>query len=558
MNGRMITIGGALAVGFVLALLLVGGPLGARQEGALVATAFTYQGELRDGGAPAEGTYDFQFRLWDGPDSETASQIGSTVTMNAVAVEAGRFTVSLDFGDVFDGEERYLQIAVRPSGSGGAYTELEPLQRLSATPYAIHAGAAPWSGLTDVPAGFADGVDHDTTYAAGDGLALQGNEFDVATLPLTGWSDTLVDSGDVGNDSSIIIGLDGLPVISYYDANNGDLKVAHCSNMACTIATTTTVDSEGVVGKYTSITIGRTGYPLVSYYDDTNGDLKLASCNDVACTSATIETVDDGGPGNDDVGQYTSVTVNESGYAFISYYDVTNADLKVAGCNTLTCNGNSIWTVDSGGDVGQYTSVTRNSNDYGYISYYDASNGNLKVARCVSMSCSTPIINTVDGTGVTGSEEDDVGHHSAITTGVDGYPLIAYAKVYQVGSPSSGSQMRVAHCTSTTCSAADVDVMISASTVDWQAISITLGPYGRGLITAGFDTTSRIYMFHCEDVACSDQTISDSVVTLGAVDAALTVGADGLPIVSYSTDTDEALRAVHCSDWSCQPYLRRR
>lgn len=606
MRDRII-VGSAVLVGFLLALILMDRPLAARQQRALVSTAFTYQGELLDGDAPANGAYDFQFRLWDGPDTESASQIGNTETKNNVAVEAGRFTVSLDFGDVFDGEERYLQIAVRLSGSGEAYTYLEPLQPLSATPYAIHAGAAaeaPWSGLTDVPAGFADGVDDDTTYTAGDGLELsggafslapgyqlpqacangelaqwdgsawvcaadenttytagdglrlQGNEFNVATLPMMGWSDTLLDSGNVGDQSSIIIGLDGLPVISYYDANNGDLKVAHCNNMACTSATTTTVDSAGVVGKYTSITIGRTGYPLISYYDDSNGDLKLANCNNVTCTSATLQTVDSTG----DVGLHTSITVNEDGYAFISYYDATNGDLKAVSCNTLTCSGNTIWTVDSAGDVGQYTSVTRNSNDYGYISYYDATNGDLKVARCVSMSCGSGslVINTVDGKGTTGSEEDDVGHHSSITTGTDGLPLIAYAKVYQEGSPSSGSQMRVAHCTSTTCSAADVDVLISASTLNWQAISITLGRDGLGLISAGFDTTSRIYVFHCDDVACSGQTISDSVVTLGAVDAALTVGADGLPILSYYTDVDDALRVVHCSDWSCQPYLRRR
>jgi len=40
---------------------------------------------------------------------------------------------------------------------------------------------APWSGLTGVPAGFADGVDNDTntTYTAGTGLSLSGTEFSV-------------------------------------------------------------------------------------------------------------------------------------------------------------------------------------------------------------------------------------------------------------------------------------------------------------------------------------------------------------------------------------------
>ena len=66
------------------------------------------------------------------------------------------------------------------------------------------------------------------------------------------------------------------PVISYYDTTNDDLKVAKCANAACSSGTTlSTVDSTGNVGYYTSITIGTDGYPVISYYDVTNIDLKV-------------------------------------------------------------------------------------------------------------------------------------------------------------------------------------------------------------------------------------------------------------------------------------------
>ena len=88
---------------------------------------------------------------------------------------------------------------------------------------------------------------------------------------------TLDSTGNVGQSTSITIGADGYPVISYYDYTNGDLKVAKCLNPACTgTPTTTTLDSTGNVGQYTSITIGADANPVISYYNYTNADLKVA------------------------------------------------------------------------------------------------------------------------------------------------------------------------------------------------------------------------------------------------------------------------------------------
>ena len=77
------------------------------------------------------------------------------------------------------------------------------------------------------------------------------------------------------------IGPDGLALISYHDFTNGDLKVAHCSNVACIAATNTTVDAAGNVGAYTSIAIGVDGLGLISYYDLTNASLKVAHLSNV-------------------------------------------------------------------------------------------------------------------------------------------------------------------------------------------------------------------------------------------------------------------------------------
>jgi hypothetical protein len=100
---------------------------------ATVGTAFTYQGKLTDGRNPANGEYDFQFDLHDDPTAD--SQVGSTINVTKVITD-GLFTVELDFGDVFDGTALWLEIGVRPGGSGGSYTTLDPRQPLNAAPYA--------------------------------------------------------------------------------------------------------------------------------------------------------------------------------------------------------------------------------------------------------------------------------------------------------------------------------------------------------------------------------------------------------------------------------------
>ncbi len=72
----------------------------------------------------------------------------------------------------------------------------------------------------------------------------------------------------MGEYSSITIGADGFPIISYHYINgtNGGLKVAHCGDADCSTSTITFADyGIGDRGLHTAITIGADGLPLVSY-----------------------------------------------------------------------------------------------------------------------------------------------------------------------------------------------------------------------------------------------------------------------------------------------------
>ena len=162
-------------------------------------TTFTYQGRLYEGNVPASGEYVFQFGLFTslegGVNLGTFPPSGPPLI---VPVTNGLFTTTLDFGaSAFRGEARFLQVAVRTNDPAATVmTPLLPRQELKPVPYALHAFSATeathatnadlaakvaWGSgsLIGMPAGFADGVDNDTTYTAGLGLSLSGTTFGV-------------------------------------------------------------------------------------------------------------------------------------------------------------------------------------------------------------------------------------------------------------------------------------------------------------------------------------------------------------------------------------------
>src|SRR5947209_1620620 len=103
-------------------------------------SSFTYQGRLTDSGAAANGNYDLQFALFDSASGGT--QIGATQTLNAIAVNNGVFTVTLDLGaSSFSGASRFLEISARPTGAG-SFILLTPRQPVTATPYALRSANA--------------------------------------------------------------------------------------------------------------------------------------------------------------------------------------------------------------------------------------------------------------------------------------------------------------------------------------------------------------------------------------------------------------------------------
>jgi hypothetical protein len=103
-------------------------------------TVITYQGRLNDNGQPANGTYDFSFKLYDSTNIP-GNTVSSPVASPGTQVANGLFSVNLDFGSAFDGTPRFLEIQVRTNGAA-SFVTLSPRQPLNPVPYAMFAGAA--------------------------------------------------------------------------------------------------------------------------------------------------------------------------------------------------------------------------------------------------------------------------------------------------------------------------------------------------------------------------------------------------------------------------------
>jgi len=400
-----------------------------------------------------------------------------------------------------------------------------------------------WQNLTGVPAGFADGIDNDTTYTAGYGLTLTKIKFSLAGADNTrpGHVVTTVDNtGDVGQYASLAVGTDGFALISYYDATNGDLKVAHCNDLACTSATITTLDSAGNVGRYCSLTIGADGLPLISYYDVTKGDLKVAHCSNPQCSTATISTVDVAV-----AGLSTSITIGADGLGLISYYDLFNRDLKVAHCGNTECSTATISTLDSTDDVGRFTSITIGGDGLGLISYYDVTNGNLKVAHCNDLACTSATTTTLDSPG-------DVGWYSSITTGADGLGYIAYYD-------ATNGDLKAARCTNANCSSAWLGIVENVND-SGQHAAMAIGADGLPLIAYSYNDPGggEVRVVHCRTPECWGRERVSLVLGNSGEVILVTIGADGLPVIGYSESGSNSLKVIHCSNSRCAPHLRPR
>jgi len=226
-------------------------------------------------------------------------------------------------------------------------------------------------------------------------------------------------------DPAIAIGADGNPIVSYYDSATASLKVAHCADPDCILVDPPVAVDPAVAdpavdaGSFSSITIGADGKPVISYFDFASG-LKVVKCITETCSSHRDPVVLDASAlGN------TSIAIGVDAKPVISYADLTNSALKVVHCNDQACvQPVTPVTLDANALAVFTTSLAISADGNPYVSY--TSNGVVTVVRCTNTACTTakaPLIVDLDG-GV-GSQ--------AMTIGADASPVIAYVDALATG-----------------------------------------------------------------------------------------------------------------------------
>src|SRR5450432_3721260 len=80
-------------------------------QAAAQTTAFTYQGQLTAGGIlPSGQTFQFTFTLYDA--ATNGNVIGAPIPQALLVTSGGLFTTDLDFGQVLNGQQYWLEIKV--------------------------------------------------------------------------------------------------------------------------------------------------------------------------------------------------------------------------------------------------------------------------------------------------------------------------------------------------------------------------------------------------------------------------------------------------------------
>lgn len=338
---------------------------------------------------------------------------------------------------------------------------------------------------------------------------------------------------------AIATGADGRNVVSYTNGF-GEVRVAHCSDLACTSARSKVLSRDGLLFDLTAVAIGGDGNPIVAFRDGSYERLVIAKCNNAACTGASQTTIQDASyPYVDDV----RATAGGDGFLLVaSVVGPTPSGplLLVRHCQDLACRRSNTTEIDARppGEPSTFA-ISTDANGLGVVAYVRGTLGweELVLAHCVDQACTRVTKTLIDASAfvmrgvsvrtmadnrllvvynqgellksarclpvgdnpcaswTTSVLEESVGFRVELALG-DGNGLIGYRD------EEIGYKWRIARCVNDACSEIQKGVAVNAAGSPDFALGSTAESPSLGLAVFS-DSARRLATEHCADVACS-------------------------------------------------------
>jgi hypothetical protein len=198
-------------------------------------------------------------------------------------------------------------------------------------------------------------------------------------------------STDVGSyGSAIAIGNDGLPVVSYHQgASAGALRVTHCGNRTCSAGnvSTTVDDPADDVGHESAIRIGADGLPVIGHGDVTAGALRVTHCGNATCSAGNVSTTVDAPPVA--AGVRPALAIGADGLPVLSHLYPLNAAgaVRVTHCGNPACTGGNVSTVVAADSAAIDTGIAIAPDGLPIVTLLDLRGYALRVVKCGERDC---------------------------------------------------------------------------------------------------------------------------------------------------------------------------
>jgi hypothetical protein len=324
-------------------------------------------------------------------------------------------------------------------------------------------------------------------------------------------------------------GVDGMPIMAMSTNTPRQLTVVHCKTYSCSVLDAPTVlDAAVTAGTVaSSLVIGIDGFPLVAWEDNTAGNLLFSRCITISCSSVGAAQIADSGS----VGRYASMLLDpNTAVPTIVYQDWANFRVKVVRCADTVCSSfqapvtinDPIATSASGG---QGASAIIGADGFPVIFYnVPTAPQGLRVFKCFDPSCATGAADWID-TGI------DVQWTSA-TVGPDGHPIVAYS--------TASAQIKFAYCVAPSCLGGAVAIATPVPSGAGGQLSLTISADDLPIFASSDVSGLFVYYCANFACTSGTQLVVDNSGG-GSLQSTLTIAGDRFPTMFLSLSSAIAI-----------------